>query len=227
MALIIDTETSGLPDTRNLRWGVYPDYRDLEKYDGARIVQFSILITDTKFKYEDVKDYIIKREGFEITNENFHGISNEISDTVGVDFNTVAVDIFYELLKKTTHIVAHNVGFDVGVIKSELHRRNLQYIIDELDKKTLLCTMKHMKPILKIINQYGNYKNPSLNEIYKYNFKTDVENAHNSLYDVYNLHKVVEHMYKNNTLKYDIDISNSKRQIKQDTQTKHETQQAA
>jgi DNA polymerase III epsilon subunit-like protein len=214
MALIIDTETSGLPDTRNLRWGVYPDYKDLEKYDGARIVQFSILITDTKFKYEDVKDYIIKREGFEITNENFHGISNEISDTVGVDFNTVAVDIFYELLKKTTHIVAHNVGFDVGVIKSELHRRNLQYIIDELDKKTLLCTMKHMKPILKIINQYGNYKNPSLNEIYKYNFKTDVENAHNSLYDVYNLHKVVEHMYKNNTLKYDIDISNSKRQIK-------------
>jgi DNA polymerase III epsilon subunit-like protein len=224
MALIIDTETSGLPDTRNLRWGVYPDYRDLEKYDGARIVQFSILITDTKFKYEDVKDYIIKREGFEITNENFHGISNEISDTVGVDFNTVAIDIFYELLKKTTHIVAHNVGFDVGVIKSELHRRNLQFIIDELDKKTLLCTMKHMKPILKIINQYGNYKNPSLNEIYKYNFKTDVENAHNSLYDVYNLHKVVEHMYKNNTLKYDIDISNSKRQIKQDTQTKHETQ---
>jgi DNA polymerase III epsilon subunit-like protein len=84
-----------------------------------------------------------------------------------------------------------------------------------------------MKPILKIINQYGNYKNPSLNEIYKYNFKTDVENAHNSLYDVYNLHKVVEHMYKNNTLKYDIDISNSKRQIKQDTQTKHDTQQAA
>uniref|UniRef100_A0A6C0LAD2 Exonuclease domain-containing protein n=1 Tax=viral metagenome TaxID=1070528 RepID=A0A6C0LAD2_9ZZZZ len=226
MALFIDTETSGLPDTRNLRWGVYPYYRDLEKYDGARIVQFSILITDTKFKYEDVKDYIIKREGFEIMNENFHGISNEISDTVGVDFNTVAVDIFYELLKKTTHIVAHNVGFDVGVIKSELHRRNLQFIIDELDKKTLLCTMKHMKPILKIINQYGNYKNPSLNEIYKYNFKTDVENAHNSLYDVYNLHKVVEHMYKNNTLKYDIDISNSKRQIKQDTQTKHETQQA-
>jgi hypothetical protein len=109
MALIIDTETSGLPDTRNLRWGVYPDYRDLEKYDGARIVQFSILITDTKFKYEDVKDYIIKREGFEIMNENFHGISNEISDTVGVDFNTVAVDIFYELLKKTTHIVAHNL----------------------------------------------------------------------------------------------------------------------
>ena len=204
MALFIDTETSGLPDTRNLRWGVYPDYKDLEKYDSARIVQFSMLITDTKFKFEDVKDYTIKREGFEITNGNFHGITNEISDTVGVDFNIIAVEIFYELLKKTTHIVAHNVGFDVGVIKAELHRRKLQYIIDELDKKTLLCTMKHLKPILKIINQYGNYKNPSLNEIYRFNFKKDVENAHNSLYDVYNLHKVVEHMYKNKTLKYEI-----------------------
>lgn len=204
MALFIDTETSGLPDTRNLRWGVYPDYKDIAKYDSARIVQFSMLLTDTKFNCEDIKDYTIKREGFDITNGEFHGITNEISDTIGVDFNVVAAEIFYELLKKTTHIVAHNVGFDVGVIKAELHRRNLQFIIDELDKKTLLCTMKHLKPILKIINQYGNYKNPSLNEIYKYNFKKDVDNAHNSLYDVKNLHQVVEYMYKNKTLRYEI-----------------------
>ena len=204
MAMFIDTETSGLPNTHNLRWGVYPDYRNLDKYANARIVQFSMLITDTQFKYEDVKDYIIKREGFEITNGEFHGITNEISDNIGVNFNVVAIEVFYELLKKVTHIVAHNVAFDIGVIKSELHRRNLHYIIDELDKKILLCTMKHMKPILKIINPYGNYKNPSLNEIYKYNFNTDVENAHNSLYDVYNLHKVVEHMYKNKTLNYKI-----------------------
>jgi DNA polymerase-3 subunit epsilon len=204
MAMFIDTETSGLPDTHNLRWGVYPDYWKLNKYENARIVQFSMLITDAQFKYEDVKDYIIKREGFDITNGEFHGITNELSDNIGVDFNVVAIDIFYELLKNVTHIVAHNVAFDIGVIKSELHRRKLQYIIDELDKKTLLCTMKHMKPILKIINPYGNYKNPSLNEIYKFNFKTDVENAHNSLYDVKNLHKVVENMYKNNTLNYKI-----------------------
>ena len=61
MALFIDTETSGLPDTHNLRWGVYPDYWKLNKYENARIVQFSMLITDTQFKYEDVKDYIIKQ----------------------------------------------------------------------------------------------------------------------------------------------------------------------
>lgn len=205
MAMFLDTETSGLPNCHNLRWGVYPDYKDLDKYENARIVQFSMLITDKQYKFEDVKDYIIKREEFDITNDKFHGITNEISDTLGIDFNVVAIDIFYELLKKVTHIIAHNVGFDVGVIKSELHRRNLQYIIDELDKKTLLCTMKHMKPIIKIVNQYGNYKNPSLNEIYKFNFKKDIENAHNSLYDVKNLHEVVEYMHKNKTLNYKID----------------------
>ena len=204
MALFLDTETTGLPDTHNLRWGEYPYYRKLDKYSNARIVQFSMLITDNKYNFVDIKDYIIKREDFDITNEKFHGITNDISDELGVSFDVVAVEIFYENLKKVSHIIAHNVAFDVGVIKSELYRRNLQYIIDEIDKKTLLCTMKHMKPILKIINQYGNYKNPSLNEIYKFNFNKDVENAHNSLYDVLNLHKVVEHMYKNKTLKYDI-----------------------
>jgi len=204
MAMFIDTETTGLPDTHNLRWGVYPDYKKLDKYANARIVQFSMLITDNQFNFNDLKDYIIKREEFEITNEKFHGITNELSDKFGINFNIVVEEIFYEQLKKVTHIIAHNVAFDIGVIKSELHRRNLQYIIDEIDKKTLLCTMKHMKPILKIINPYGNYKNPSLNEIYKFNFKTDVENAHNSLYDVKNLHKVVEHMYKNKTLNYKI-----------------------
>ena len=210
MAMFIDTETSGLPDTQNLRWGVYPYYKNLGKYANARIVQFSMLITDNQFNYKDVKDYIIKREEFEIANSEFHGITNDISDTVGVNFDTVAIDVFYELLKNVSHIIAHNVAFDIGVIKSELYRRKLNYIIEELDNKTLLCTMKHMKPILKIINPYGNYKNPSLNEIYKYNFNKDVENAHNSLYDVYNLHKVVEHMYKNKTLNYEIDNKDAK-----------------
>jgi DNA polymerase III epsilon subunit-like protein len=205
MALFLDTETTGLPDTHNLRWGVYPDYKNKNKYSNARIVQFSMLITDAKYNFVDVKDYIIKREEFDITNDKFHGITNELSDNLGVSFDTVAVEIFYEQLKKVSHIIAHNVAFDIGVIKSELYRRNLHFIIDEIDKKILLCTMKHMKPILKIINQYGNYKNPSLNEIYKYNFNKDIENAHNSLYDVLNLHKVVEHMYKNKTLNYNID----------------------
>jgi hypothetical protein len=99
MALFIDTETSGLPDARNLRWGEYPNYKHVDKYANARIVQFSMLITDTKFNYLDVKDYIIKREGFEITNGEFHGITNDISDNVGVNFDNIIFDMLPENLK--------------------------------------------------------------------------------------------------------------------------------
>jgi hypothetical protein len=78
-------------------------------------------------------------KGFEITNGEFHGITicyvgtpyirpphnpyvytptaihigmlrtNDISDNVGVNFDIVAIEIFYELLKNVTHIVAHRV----------------------------------------------------------------------------------------------------------------------
>src|SRR6056300_644693 len=103
MALFIDTETIGLPDAKNLnlKWGDYPYYKLLNRYDTARIVQLSYMITDDKFNEKEMHDYIIKKEGFTIENSIFHGITNEISMEKGVDFND-AFEIFYESLKKVT-----------------------------------------------------------------------------------------------------------------------------
>jgi DNA polymerase III epsilon subunit-like protein len=201
MALIIDTETNGLPDTAGLRWGEYPVYNDLPKYKTARIVQFTFMLCGSQFEEKELHDYIVKRQDFTIDNQQFHGITNEISDQDGKPFTEVA-DIFAKYLSRVSHIVAHNIAFDINVIKAELYRHNLHHIIEELDKKSLLCTMKHTKPILKIINQYGNFKNPSLAELYQHNFHNPIENAHNSKYDVINLHKIVKHMHDNKTLNY-------------------------
>lgn len=201
MALIIDTETNGLPDTSGLQWGEYPVYNDLSKYNTARIVQFTFMLCGAQFEEKELHDYIIKRDDFSIENHQFHGITNEISDNEGIPF-TAAADIFSKYLPRVSHIVAHNIAFDANVIKAELHRHKLHHIIEEFDKKKLLCTMKHTKPILRIINQYGNFKNPSLAELYQYNFLKPIENAHNAKYDVINLHKVVKHMYDKNTLNY-------------------------
>lgn len=204
MALFIDTETNGLPDAKNLnlKWGDYPFYKLLYRYGNARIVQLSYMITDEDFNQIELIDHIIKRNNFEITNSEFHGITNEISDN-GIEFD-YAFEEFYESLKKVTHIVAHNIAFDINVIKSELYRRNKLYIIDEINKKTLLCTMKHCKDIVKIINQYGRFKNPSLKEIYNFCFNKDIENAHNSKYDVINMHAVIKKMHDDNILNYSI-----------------------
>ena len=56
----------------------------------------------------------------------------------GVDFDE-ALDIFYESSERSvTHIVAHNIAFDINVIKSELYRRDtMHYIIEEINKKEL------------------------------------------------------------------------------------------
>jgi len=205
MALFIDTETNGLPNAKNLnlKWGDYPFYKLLDRYNNARIVQLSYMITDNQFNQLELIDHIIKRDNFDIGNFEFHGITNDISDN-GIEFD-YAFEEFYNSLKKVTHIIAHNIAFDINVIKSELYRRNKIYIIEEIDKKTLLCTMKHSKSILKIINQYGRYKNPSLNEIYRFAFNKDIDNAHNSKYDVINMHAVIKKMYDDNILNYSID----------------------
>ena len=200
MSLIIDTETSGLPDSKNMRWGEYPNYKDLKKYDDARIVQLSFILTDKHYNSIDLQDYVIRREGFNITNSEFHGITDEISDD-GTEFD-VAFESFYQALMKVTHIIAHNVEFDINVIRSELFRRGKKEIIKELDKKILMCTMKHCKNIVKIVNTYGKYKFPSLKEIYKFSFEKEIENAHNSKYDVINLHAVIKNMNDNNILHY-------------------------
>jgi DNA polymerase III epsilon subunit-like protein len=201
MALFIDTETNGLPDMKNMVWGKYPSFYDLDKYKSARIVQLSFIVTDKQYNNLDLKDYIIKREGFDINNSEFHSITNEVSDRDGVDFKDAFL-AFYESLKKTDHIIAHNIEFDISVIKSELYRRNLFHIIEEIDKKRLLCTMKHTRNIIKIINKFGKYKYPSLKELYRHCFNKEIENAHNSKYDVINLYDSIKKLYDNNTLYY-------------------------
>ena len=206
MAMFIDTETIGLPNVKNLnlKWGEYPYYKLLNRYDCARIVQLSYMITDNKFDEKEINDYIIKKDNFNIENSQFHGITNEISLEKGMVFDDV-FDIFYNKLKTVNYIIAHNINFDINVIRSELFRRDKIYIIEELEKKTLLCTMKHCKDIVKIINQYNRYKNPSLKEIYRFCFNKEIENAHNSKYDVINMHAVIKKMYDDNILNYKLE----------------------
>lgn len=201
MALIIDVETTGLPERGHLSFGQLPSHEDLLSYNNARVVQVSMMLCDEQFEEVEFKDFVVKSDGFIINNSTFHGITNEISASEGVTFLKIA-EIISGYLKKVSHIVAHNANFDISILKSEFYRLGLYSIIDEINTKRILCTMKHTKMIVKARYKNGGIKYPSLAELYSYVFKKNIENAHNSKYDVINLHSIVKNMYNSEELNF-------------------------
>jgi DNA polymerase III epsilon subunit-like protein len=202
MALIIDVETTGLPKKqKNSLFGKLPAYENLEVFDSARIVQVSIMLCNEFFEEIEFIDFIVKTDGYSISNSQFHGITDEISAKEGIPFVQIA-EVLLKMLKKVSHIVAHNAIFDMSILKSELFRLGLYSIIDELDTKQILCTMKHTKHIVKALNKIGYIKYPSLAELYRFVFDKNIENAHNSKYDVINLHDIVKSMYDSKQLNF-------------------------
>jgi DNA polymerase III epsilon subunit-like protein len=155
------------------------------------------MLCDENFDCLNMYDTIIKANGFKIFNSHIHGITDKISQT-GNDFIKEA-KIFMAALKKVSHIVAHNAPFDVNTIKSELYRHNLLDIIEELDKKEILCTMRTTKHIVNIkvktITGRTFLKMPKLAELYLAVVKQELQNAHNSKYDVINLHTIVKMLF--------------------------------
>uniref|UniRef100_A0A6C0H8S5 Exonuclease domain-containing protein n=1 Tax=viral metagenome TaxID=1070528 RepID=A0A6C0H8S5_9ZZZZ len=163
------------------------------------------MLCDNILEKIQLTDNIIKVD-FNIPNSDFHGISNQISINLGIEFNLFC-DNFIKIINKCSHIISHNVDFDINVIKNELYRINKNDIIDEINKKKLICTMK---------NIMNCYKYTSLKELYKYATKKYITNEHNSKHDVINLHEALL-LYQNNIfiindiINYDkIEINNIK-----------------
>ena len=76
---------------------------------------------DFNDEYNEIEllDHVIKLDSnIHISNSQFHGITDEISQSTGVEFSVVAEN-FKEQLVQCSHIIAHNIDFDVNIIKSE------------------------------------------------------------------------------------------------------------
>ena len=102
MALIIDVETTGLPQRqKNSLFGQLPLHENLELYNSARVVQVSMMLCNELFEEIEFIDFIVKTDGYTIGNSQFHGITDEISATEGVPFSQIA-DI---LLHTTQYLI--------------------------------------------------------------------------------------------------------------------------
>ena len=176
MFFIFDTETSGLMHFTESRGYYHP--RQLDKYDTSRVVQISWIILDAHLQEIERNTYIIKPDGWVMTQENIdiHKISNEKAHAEGIPFSELA-DIIRSKTAFIKVLVAHNVAFDDHVLQSEFYR----YAHDDLavifSRARKFCTMKEAKKL------YLLPKNPKLAELYEMLYHERMENAHDAEYD--------------------------------------------
>ena len=167
ISVIVDVETTGLPTKKDYT------YKDLDHL--PRIVQFSYIVTDFNNIYHE-HDHIIKRSNFEITNDNIHGITNEISDDKGEDIRKVLLN--FENIVKDKKVYAYNAKFDINIILSEFVRLKLKP-----PRMNIVCMM--------LLNQV-NRKNIKLIELYKKVCNKDITQTHNSIDDCRLLYEIMQ-----------------------------------
>lgn len=178
--IVMDVETNGLIKQR----GITPTRDNLHMF--PNIVQFSWgLFTETG-ECKVMKDYIIKPDGWTMNGkEAFHGITLEKALKEGVDIKTVLNEYKHDIENCCSKLVCHNLNFDKHVVLSEFIRHGMN-----LNDVGEYCTMQNTINYCKITPKVrGEYKWPSLEQLYQQCFNEKLQNAHNSYYDVLNCAK--------------------------------------
>lgn len=170
MELFFDVETTGLP-TRGA-----PCF-NLDAYSDARIVSIAWILRSKERVMSQRYSIIRQSDTYSESEEplggsHVHGITRKDTSKFGKDLTRVLND-FVQDVALSDRIVAHNIDFDVNVVGSELYRLGV-------DPSSLLnqkrhCTMKTNTEFFK--------KWPTLGELVKFCFHTEIEDSHNALAD--------------------------------------------
>jgi DNA polymerase-3 subunit alpha len=175
MFLIYDTETTGLPRDYNA---------PLTDFDNwPRLVQLAWQVHDENGDLVEVKNFIVKPEGFVIprATEKIHGISTERALREGKPLQEV-LNEFVQALQKVKVVAGHNVEFDNTIVKVECLRTKTEcplsekIIIDTKEVSTDYCAIPG--------GRGGKYKWPKLSELHQKLFGEDFDAAHNASADV-------------------------------------------
>lgn len=166
--LYLDTETNG-----------YGSFRP----PSQRLVQLAWIYNKVP------KTYYIKDVNA-INPEVPHNITVKQCNSEGKDFEIVFAE-FINDFSKSSLVVAHNLEFDIGILKNELKIRNPDMYADFkklLKIKQFQCTMKDSVEICQLKKNPSSisYKYPKLEELYYHYYKSSPElTPHDALNDCY------------------------------------------
>ena len=176
MYLIFDTETTGLPKNK---------LAPLTDFDNwPRMVQIAWQLHDGTGKLLSNENLIVKPDGYTIpfNAEKVHGISTQRALEDGLPLDEV-LDRFTEDLNKARLVVGHNIlDFDIKIIGAEFLRREKE---NALAQKNALDTQIESTQYCALPGgRGGQFKWPSLLELYKKLFSEGFGDAHDAAYDV-------------------------------------------
>lgn len=177
--VIFDVETTGLP--RLTRFRKYYDPRQTSYYDSSRMLSIAWIVLDETYKVVCKANHIVRPDGFDVPLDStmIHGITREYAAQHGESI----LDVFGALrsaLDKVHTIVAHNIEFDIHILKSELYRYGQKETLSVLDaKRDMFCTMQRGK------EHFNLKKFPKLSELYAMMYDEPMINPHDALHDAW------------------------------------------
>ena len=173
--LVFDTETTGLLPKCIL------SKDNLNQF--PHILQISWVVYDlTKNRAHSVSNHILKTN-VKITNRHIHGITNDICLEKGI-CPVDALNFFIDDCNISDLLIAHNINFDLSVIKANLMRYNMSSKINFLEEMSKHCTMESSKYLVNARFPNGGIKWCKLQDLFFKLFGYNFKSAHNSLYDV-------------------------------------------
>lgn len=178
MILLLDCETTGLPDFNKRA-------RDPSQ---PHIVQLAAMMCDDAGNILETYEAIAKPDGWTIPPEleDIHGISTAHARKVGIPEKEICAKAL-ALIRKARIIAAYNVTFDKFLVRIGLRRYDLMTDADDAWWKGLntYCVMRPMTDICRIPGfRPGQFKFPKLQEAYKHAFGKEFVGAHNATEDL-------------------------------------------
>ena len=199
MFLIFDTETTGLPKNYNA---------PLTDFDNwPRMVQLAWQVHDDQGRFVEAHNYIVQPEGFEIPIDAkmVHHISTNYALKHGKPLDEV-LDIFLQSASKATHLVGHNIDFDLCILGCEFLRKKGENPLPNW-KKVDTCTEKTAEFCQLPGGKGGKYKLPRLEEFHQILFGEKFGDAHNAAADVEATARVFLELVRRGILdEHDLDV---------------------
>lgn len=170
---VFDTETTGLPTPVETPDGITLVY--------PHLVQLAWIILDENLEEISHASFIIQPDQWSIPDDvvRIHGITTTDAFLLGEPIRDVLAS-FESAVADCTHIVAHNIAFDTGVLNGEYERYKISNV---LQGKQHVCTMELGRGIMKIPGTDG-YRRPNLARLAKHYFpESEFIIAHDALAD--------------------------------------------